>query len=96
MEYAFSNIHLIRQMPEKQRITCLWHLVELGGIPLMIHTLQPDQKAFSMGMTLMGIMFRGEHFSDVALHSPLLQGCIRVDENLLSHKMGRLVLKNPK
>eukprot|EP00730_Choanoeca_flexa_P016243 TRINITY_DN7638_c0_g1_i3.p1 TRINITY_DN7638_c0_g1~~TRINITY_DN7638_c0_g1_i3.p1 ORF type:complete len:349 (+),score=45.98 TRINITY_DN7638_c0_g1_i3:62-1108(+) len=76
MEYAFGHIHLIRQMPEKQRITCLWHLVELGGIPLMIHTLQPGEKAFSMGMTLMGIMFR--------------------DENLLSHKMGRLVLKNPR
>jgi hypothetical protein len=40
MEYAFANIHLIREMKEQQRIACLWHLVELGGMPLIIKTLQ--------------------------------------------------------
>ena len=41
-------------------------MVELGAIPLLIKTLQPNEKAFSMGMTLIGIMFRG---SEAALLS---------------------------
>eukprot|EP00049_Salpingoeca_infusionum_P013846 m.258302 g.258302 ORF g.258302 m.258302 type:complete len:615 (+) comp15539_c0_seq3:75-1919(+) len=76
LEFAFGNIHLLRQMPEKQRIAAVWHLVELGGIPLIVTTLQPGHQCLSMGMTLMGMMF--------------------ADENLLAHKLGRLILTNKK
>ncbi|EGD75214.1 hypothetical protein PTSG_12496 [Salpingoeca rosetta] len=76
LEYAFANIHLLRNMNEKQRIAAVWHLVELGGIPLIVNALQPAHKAMSMGMTLMGMLFK--------------------DENLLSHKLGRLILTNKK
>eukprot|EP01147_Barroeca_monosierra_P009237 gene9237-1521_t len=76
LQYAFTNIHLLRNMSEKQRIAAVWHLVELGGLPLLVNTLQPKHSAMSMGMTLMGMLFK--------------------DENLLSHKLGRLILSNKK
>eukprot|EP00043_Microstomoeca_roanoka_P013031 m.127292 g.127292 ORF g.127292 m.127292 type:complete len:566 (-) comp15654_c0_seq5:294-1991(-) len=76
LEFAFTNIHILRNLGEKQRIAAVWHLVELGGIPLIVSALQPNHKAMSMGMTLMGMLFK--------------------DENLLSHKLGRLILTNKK
>ena len=119
LEYAFTNIHLLRNMNEKQRIAAVWHLVELGGMPLIVNALQPSHKAMSMGMTLMGMLFKGQtgtsHSSCVAhlltrsylfslTHTfkhnpppvvwPFL--CIVPDENLLSHKLGRLILTNKK
>jgi hypothetical protein len=46
-------------MQEAQRITCFWHMVELGAVPLLVKGLQPSSPVMSMAMTLTGIMFKG-------------------------------------
>lgn len=59
LEYAFGHITLVQQMQEAQRITCFWHMVERGAVPLLVQCLQPDSPVMSMAMTLTGIMFKG-------------------------------------
>lgn len=106
MERAFGLLGQVKRLPRQDKVQCIWKLSQLGAFPLVIAMLDPKSATFSLGCTTLGaagaqLACRWWPHTDTlysvncAPSSLLGTGVCLEDEDLLSHRIGKTLTREP-